>query len=271
MGRHANPGDPADEPVAPTHPEEDGSTEPGRGGIRRGSAWSDAENIQLVDGVKAGRSIAELATAHERSSSAIRAQLAAMCPAELGLARAVAAEWTIRRLVRGDGHYDWRRSLRAKRRVYWSVEDDVLLRAAWTDREPLPVVAAHFGYVEHDVHKRLTELGLSTSYQATMVQMGATPTGVVSARARRESALPPLSVVVLQVNGVASASGPVPVAVSLHSSIEAAHVAVRELSRLHQANSARLRMGPASWWLWPRMVDSHRPVGRDESGQIAAA
>ncbi|TQS41396.1 hypothetical protein [Cryptosporangium phraense] len=212
-----------------------------------------------------------MATVHDRSSSGIRAQLAAMCPAELGLARSLAAEWTVRRLQRGDGHYDWRRSLRAKRRVYWSMDDDQLLRTAWADREALPVVAAHFGYVEHDVHKRLTELGLSTSYQATLTQMGATPTGVVSARARRESALPPLSVTVLQVTGMASASGPVPVAVSLHSSRDAAYMALRELTRLHQAHSARLRMGPASWWMWPRLVDSHRPIGRDESGSIAPA
>ncbi|MEU5775081.1 sigma factor-like helix-turn-helix DNA-binding protein [Streptomyces venezuelae] len=49
-------------------------------GVRRGRAWSDGEDARLVDGVREGLALSELAERHGRSAGGVRARLARFVP-----------------------------------------------------------------------------------------------------------------------------------------------------------------------------------------------
>ncbi len=154
---------------------------------RAGEAWSDVENTQLVDGVRRGWSVAELATAHGRSRSAVMAQLARMAPKGDGavpVSRSARAEWLRVRLA-ADPEYDWRGALRGWLRAYWSAEDDAGLRAGWDDGVDLVTLARRFGVAESGIHTRLVVLGLSDGAAATVERLGCSAGGVMEARYRR--------------------------------------------------------------------------------------
>lgn len=81
---------------------------------RSGRAWSEAEDTRLVDGVREGLALPELAAQHGRSPGAIGARLARFVP-QPGLAGDEALEW-LRAQFTLDPAYSWQSVLDERRR-----------------------------------------------------------------------------------------------------------------------------------------------------------
>jgi len=211
---------------------------------RGGTEWSDTENGQLVDGLRRGWSVEELARAHSRSEHAVTRQVEAMVPAVRALRGAVAVGWLRARLVE-DAGYDWRAELRSRRsRVYWSAEDDAALRAAWDAGEDLPAVADRFGLGEMAVHRRLVALKLSASEAETVQRMGCTAGSLLEARTRRQLGEQLEALTLLVVTGRPEGTG---LRLSVCSSREGALAERDKLRRLHQSRAGGA--GDAGHWI----------------------
>lgn len=250
----------------------------GRESVRAGEAWSDTENTQLVDGVRRGWSIEELATAHGRSRSAVVAQLARMAPKDdetVPTSRSARAEWSRGRLV-ADPEYDWRGALRGWVRVYWSAEDDSVLRAGWDELVDLATLSDRFGVPESGVHARLMALGLSGGVVATVERLGCSAGGVMEARYRRATGQEPVLRTILAVMAEpdeAGVGGPFR-HVSVHSSREAAAAELRGLAARQVRLNVADRVGEEKlrWMIGVRGVgQGDGKFGPDEWGELVMA
>jgi len=211
-------------------------------------SWSDAESAQLVEGVRQGRSVAELAAAHGRSRRAVTRQLEGFVPTRVKLGGEAAVGWLRDQLAR-DAGYEWRGPLRARRRVYRSGEDDAELRAAWESAADLPLVASELSVSETAAHRRLVRLRLSDGEAATVQRMGCTAGGMLEARARRQLGLGVDAAGVLLVTGLPMAAGP-GFSLSVCSSRDGAHAELRKLTaRLRERHATGNPVGAAPQWL----------------------
>ncbi|MFI6626453.1 TnsA endonuclease N-terminal domain-containing protein [Streptomyces sp. NPDC050528] len=81
---------------------------------RQGRAWSEAEDARLVDGVREGLTLQDLAERHGRSTGAIRARVIRLVP-QPGPADDEALEW-LRTQLAVDPAYSWQNVLDERRR-----------------------------------------------------------------------------------------------------------------------------------------------------------
>ncbi|MCM2430975.1 hypothetical protein [Streptomyces sp. RKAG337] len=136
-----------------------------------------------MDELRDGLVVEDIALTHARTPGAIRAALARMLPAEDNVRRADAEASLRERLA---GSYDWEGVLRVRLAEsgtsYWSVEDDAVLTAAWTDGGRLAELAVRLQVGETAVAKRYLELGVAESYAAVVDRLGAGPGGIMEMR-----------------------------------------------------------------------------------------
>lgn len=106
--------------------------------------WTREEETRLVRELRDGLTIEDIATAHQRTPSAVLARLARMTPTDLDLrTRAQRAEW-LREQLLAEPDYDWVASLAATRRRQ---HDETRANAprsgkVWTQEEDEQVLAA---------------------------------------------------------------------------------------------------------------------------------
>jgi hypothetical protein len=241
---------------------------------RARDAWSDAENMRLVEGIRQGLSVVELAAAHRRSRRAISRQVEGYLPAGVKLGGVAAVEWLRTQLAR-DAGYDWRGPLRARRRTYWSVEDDAELRAGWDARTDLPLVARELGVSEMAAHRRLVRLRLSDGEAATVARMGCTAGSMLEARSRRQRGEELVALTLLLISGVPAVHGTPGYQLSLCSSREAGHAEVHKLTeelreRYRRGDAGMAGSRELSWLLGVRRVDRgpDMELGPDEGDVI---
>jgi hypothetical protein len=192
-----------------------------------------------------------------------------MAPKDDGTAlvsRAARVEWLRARLA-VEPEYNWRGALRGWLRVYWSREDDAVLRVGWEDRVDLPTLARRVGVAESGVHSRLMVLGLSDGVVATVERLGCSAGGVMEARYRRETGQRHVLVTTLTVmrdRAEAGTDGGPFRHLSVHASREAAAAELRELAG-RRVGAEKLR-----WVIGVRGVgQGPEPVaGPDEWGEL---
>lgn len=243
------------------------------GADRRGAPWSDAENVHVVRGLRAGRSVKALAAEIGRTVGAVRSQVAKMVPPGVTAGGRGSVVW-VRARLRADEGFDWRAGLRDRSEMYWSGDDDGALRQAWDARVPLPRVAGLFGIAELAVHSRLMALGLSRTHADTVEKMGCSAGGVLEARYHRERGEAVTATAVLVVDGFLARDRTVRRVISVHTSREAAHAALRALGVEHRTragfHAAYGRAVPAARWEIGvrRYGTGENVLGHDESGTL---
>jgi hypothetical protein len=160
-------------------------TTPARPG-RSGEPWEAAEDARLVDGLRQGLDVTQLATDHGRTKGAITTRLARMVAEDdpdAPTSRTARVEH-LRGLLDADPDYDWRSPLAAALapQQLWSEDDDDALRVAWQDAEPLPLLAIRYGVGELVLARRLIALRLADGIVEVTDRLGCTPGGAADVR-----------------------------------------------------------------------------------------
>ena len=242
-----------------------------REAVRAGTAWSDTENTQLVDGVRRGWPVRQLAAAHGRTDKAVTKQVESMIPAELGLRGGMAVGW-LRARLDTDPAYDWREPLRDRRVNYWSADEDEELRTAWEGGLDMPMVAERLGKPELVVHNRLVKLGLSKDEVETVQRMGTAAGSVLEVRSRRQRGEPLHLGTTLIVSGPLTEDG-TNFHASMHWSREAGLAELQKVKRKNRelANSRGVMPGDGPWLLMVRMFGAGGKLvaGPDLTGTLS--
>lgn len=236
------------------------------GQSRVGESWNEAEYRQLIQELRDGLDLLEIARGHGRSISAIRAQAGRMVPedADCDTTGAARLNW-LREQVLAAEDYDWLTPLRNNSgSQIWTEADDALLRRAWESYQPLSEVAAQLGRSEVVVLRRLIVLKLGTGVVDITNRLGCAPNGTLEKQ--RLLALHAAETLVHLLLGTDEAGRPVHV--SVHSSPPTAARAAEG------ADDARREKGlpPLQWTLGPRQVDQkHLPAMKPLNGDGTTA
>ncbi len=147
------------------------------GSLRRAyEPWTDEYNIELIELLRAGRRLGEIAEATGRSEGAVRTQCRNLLPPDLPTSGN--AVRTLQALL-SDPDYDWREAARARyrraRQVYWDIDMDIRLRSAWADRRRLAELTTEFDASEVEIARQLMRLGLAENPRRSPTGWAATP------------------------------------------------------------------------------------------------
>ncbi|MQA10756.1 MAG: hypothetical protein GEU98_19825 [Pseudonocardiaceae bacterium] len=185
-----------------------GDMDSARSGGRAGERWTPGDYETLVEGLRDGLVLEDLAEKLGRSASATRTQLRRLVP------RDVDAEikprdreaWLRERLAAGDG-YDWlavlREHSRAEGQHFFTGEDERLLLRAWDERTPLRELVGQLSASETHIARHLIVLGLAHGVADVVERLGATEEGTLDVRMRLAVDRAASSVWVLVVDGAA--------------------------------------------------------------------
>ncbi|MFJ9371397.1 hypothetical protein ACIRRA_44335 [Nocardia sp. NPDC101769] len=148
--------------------------------------WTDERNVELVEMLRAGLELAEIAERAGRSTSAVLGQLRKLIP--LGYrVRQGGTEEMVRQLLASPA-YDWRAPLRARadraNQVYWDQQMNELLRQGWEQARSLQEITETLGASELDVARQLMRLGLAENCRETVERLGCDPAGTLAGRLR---------------------------------------------------------------------------------------
>lgn len=204
---------------------------------RVGNYWEIADYSTLVDGLRDGRPLDDIAADLERTRTAVAARLALLIPEDADVARRpFDRELWLRAALNTPGGYAWCAVLRthytARGMHLWTAEDDALLRTAWQQRTPLAELVAQLGLPELRIVNRCIQLDLAESLSHVSQHLQPTTGGTVDVRARLALDRAAAAVWVLVIDGYGD---PVPELdharqhVSLHPHYDAAMEAAAEL------------------------------------------
>lgn len=170
--------------------------------------WTDEYNIELIELLRAGRRLGEIAEATGRSEGAVRTQCRNLLPPDLPTSGN--AVRTLQTLL-SDPDYDWREAARARyrraRQVYWDIDMDTRLRSAWADRRRLAELTTEFDASEVEIARQLMRLGLAENASQVADRLGCDPTGALAGRIRLAHDHTASAVWVLVVDGTGQSTG----------------------------------------------------------------
>jgi hypothetical protein len=210
---------------------------------RAGGAWSDDEDEALVQELRDGLDLDDIAEIHGRTIGAIRSRVNCMVPDDEQHPTSGKARIDFLREQLAAGDYDWRTPLHSRtRRLAWSPAEDDQLRKGWETRTPLVELADAMRRSEPMLLRRLLQLGLAADLLEIVDRLGCDPRGPLPLRvAIAGGAAGPVVHILLGLdeNGA-------PIHISLHESAQAA----RELSIALGEQDASL----ASWRTVERQI-----------------
>jgi transposase-like protein len=267
----------------PTASHADGNTPPrpnrdaldeDAGRRRAKEKWSDAEQARLVQLLRDGVPLEDVAEQLGRGHEAVSARCRTLLPPDQRVRRGEAEQVLRARLV-AEPDFDWRAGLRAdaarRGRIYWDPDSDHLLRDGWTNSRPLVELVAASGGSELEVAARLVELDVAGSTIEVARRLGYEPGGTLDVRVRMTADRAAAAVWVLVADGLRT--GPRPLAetidlparrhVSLHANEQAAQEAFDRLLTTH--GDCGGDADEVAWTLAERVV-GHLAIGRTRSG-----
>lgn len=152
---------------------------------RAGEAWEDAEDVELVEQLKAGWSVEDIAADHSRTEQAIGGHCEKLLSPDIAPSRTRAPE--VLRALLGEPGYDWRdgprqRAARLLRGFYWEPAADTILRESWDQGRPFAELRARLGASEVEIARRLITLGLTCSIAGVVERMGCEPGRILERR-----------------------------------------------------------------------------------------
>jgi hypothetical protein len=154
---------------------------------RHGAAWLDVDYAQLVTGLRAGTSVADLADLLHRGTGAVRSRLRWLIPITDRIPAGTRESWL--RTALNDPNYDWRAAVRAHTEydggTYFDHNDDDLLIQGWRDQRPLADMAADLGLYEMQVARHLIESRLAVTITDVAAHCRASADGSVDRRVRQ--------------------------------------------------------------------------------------
>ncbi|HZX03867.1 hypothetical protein [Kribbella sp.] len=185
----------------------------------RNADWTNAHNQQLVDGLRAGLTVDQLAADLDRTPGAIRSRAKLLVPPDAPRARGQYAIDVLRELL-DDPDCPWEsalaESLKDFGRRYWSAADTERLRSAWDAAVPLPELAEEFDVDEPQLIRQLMSLGLGRNRTEIVDRLGCAPGGQVDLWRRLTADRAAAEVWVLTIHGLPAE----PAHVSVHPSAE---------------------------------------------------
>jgi hypothetical protein len=186
---------------------------------RGGEPWSHDEDRALVQELRDGLTLEDIAEMHGRTMGAIRSRASCMVPddEQHPTSRKARIEWLREQLA--DGDYDWQTPLHARTKPYsWNVAEDDQLRNGWENGTPLVELADALRRSEPMLVRRLLQLQLAGQLEEIVDRLGCDPNGPLPLRiAIARGAAGPLVHVLLGVDDHGR-----PVHISLHESMQAA-------------------------------------------------
>jgi hypothetical protein len=205
---------------------------------RAGQPWLTAECRRLVEQVRAGKSVMELAAEFGRTDGAILARCHMLLPPERR-AEANSKRLAVQLLgieLHSDPDYDWEQHLRAHAtaagRLYWSEAMDSALLEGWQRGASWEELTAATGAEDREVAQRLKRRGIVASQQEIFDRIG--PMGY--SRIRTEPTdLGPSPLWVLVISGLRGQ----PPHVSLHTRRAGADTTLADVTTQHLAEGGR--------------------------------
>lgn len=207
---------------------------------RAGEPWLTAECRRLVEQVRAGKSVLELAAEFGRTDEAIRARCRMLLPPERRAARNSKrmAVVMLAEELRNDPEYDWEQQLiahaTAAGTLYWSEAMDSALLEGWQRGASWDELIQATGVGEREMANRLKRRGLVASQQEVFDRLG--PVGTTRAHQTRPVDLDPAPVWVLVVSGLRGE----PPHVSLHTRRSGAEATLATVARKHLAGGGHI-------------------------------
>lgn len=173
----------------------------------------------MLDGLRDGIPLDDLAETLQRRISAVQARCKKMLPPELQATVLRAdADVVLRGLLASDPDFDAEANLDRNTARRWNPQRDEILTQGWKDRRPLAELVAAVSASETDIAGRLIRLGLAADSLAVAGRLGCTPGGTLDLRCRMMRDRAAASVWVLVVDGLPDGRH-----VSLHATRGDAH------------------------------------------------
>jgi hypothetical protein len=172
---------------------------------RAGEKWTESEYGQLLELLRNGLPLEDIAARLGRGVGAVASRCQRMLPPGHRVHRGE-ADLVLRTYLADDPDYDWRAGLCAEAaqrgRFYWDSSTDVVLRDGWGAIRPLSELVAATGASELDVAARLVELGLAVSATEVVQRLGCEPDGTLDIRVRMAADRAAAAVWVLVADGL---------------------------------------------------------------------
>lgn len=205
---------------------------------RAGQPWTTAECRRLVEQVRAGKQVMELAAEFGRTDGGIRSRCHLLLPPERR-AEANSKRLAVQLLgieLYNDPDYDWEQHLRtqaaAADRLYWSEAMDSALLEGWQRGASWDELTAATGATEREVAQRLKRRGIVASQQTIVDRIG--PMGYSQSRTEPAD-LEPSPLWVLVISGLRGQ----PPHVSLHTRRAGAEQTLTDVTDEHLAEGGR--------------------------------
>jgi hypothetical protein len=176
---------------------------------RAGEIWTDGEHAQLVEWLRDGVALDEIADRLGRGISAVESRCHRLLPPDVQCRRSE-ADLLLRQFLAEDPDFDWRAGLRAAAEregsFYWDPTLDALVRHGWDNQQPLAELVAATGASELEVARRCLHLGLATTVITVAQRLGCAPDGTLAVRVLMAEDRAAAAVWVLVVDGARTTS-----------------------------------------------------------------
>ncbi|MFD9965029.1 hypothetical protein [Amycolatopsis sp. NPDC058986] len=178
-----------------------------QGPVRRaGEIWTEEDNQLLIEGLRTGLQLEEIAARLRRGTAAVGSHCRQLMPPGERRTAAAAEQW-LRAQLADDPDFDWRAQLRAAAErtgsFYWDTAADDTVRSGWEQRRPLAELVAATGASELEVARRTLQLGLAESTTDVAQRLGCAPDGTLALRVRMSIDRAAAAVWILIVDGLA--------------------------------------------------------------------
>jgi hypothetical protein len=174
-------------------------------GRRAGERWSDADHQILVDQLRAGLPLEDVAALLGRNVGGVLGRCHRLLPTGERV-QPGSADVALRLHLAATPDYDWRAALRAdaarRSAFYWDPAADAVLRRGWGETQRLVELTAQTGASEIEVATRLVQLGLAASTAEVASRLGAQPDGTLDVRVRMAADRSAAAVWVLVADGL---------------------------------------------------------------------
>ena len=166
--------------------------------------WSESDYERLVELVRAGLPVEDIAEQLGRGVIAVAGRCQLLLPPGVRVPRS-RADLELRDYL-ADPDYDWRAGLREaarhQGRIYWDRTADNLVQAGWDQARPLHELVTATGAAEYEVARRLVELDLAESVIAVAERLGCRPGATLDLRVRMAADRAAAAVWVLVADGL---------------------------------------------------------------------
>ncbi|UUV32308.1 hypothetical protein NQK81_02315 [Amycolatopsis roodepoortensis] len=198
---------------------DDHETATGPAPHRAGAAWSPQDTATLLDGLRNGVPVDDLAETLQRTTSAIQARCKNMLPPDIQTTVLRAeADLVLRDRLATDPEFDPAANLDANLRRKWNTERDEILIQGWGNSRPMAELVAAVDATEIDIAGRCIRLGLAPDSLVVAERLGCVPDGGLDLRCRMMRDRTAASVWVLVIDGL-----PDGLHISLHATPDDAH------------------------------------------------